>query len=330
MGISQAPSDGPQESSAPVAGPLASGDAAAELEALRDFFDNAAIGLRWVDSRGIIVRVNGAELGLLGYELDEYLGHHIGEFHEDQDVVRDILARLASGETLHNYEANMWAKDGTTRDVIIDSSARFVDGAFAHTRCFTREITHQTRTTEQALHESEALYRSLAGALPALIVTTTASGEIEEIDENYGEYTGLTLAEARDWSKHQVIHPEDVEQAMSFWTQALSTGEPMQNEMRLRRHDNVYRWYLVQGTPVRGSTGRVLRWVTVNVDIEDRKRTEAHDQYLAETTAKLISPLGSTDMLSQIARLAVPVLSDAVRHRLVRRHERNRPHRNSR
>src|SRR4029079_16467472 len=88
---------------------------AAELDDLRDFFDNAAIGLHWVDRDGLVTRVNRAELELLGYTSDEYLGHHIGEFHEDETIAGDILTRLASGEILHNYEARMRAKDGSTK-----------------------------------------------------------------------------------------------------------------------------------------------------------------------------------------------------------------------
>jgi PAS domain S-box-containing protein len=56
----------------------------------------------------------------------------------------------------------------------------------------------------------------------------------------------------------------------------------MQNEMRLRRHDGVYRWHLVEGKPVRNLLGLIARWVTVSVDIEERKLAEAYERYLAE------------------------------------------------
>ncbi len=294
----------------PQASPEATEDAAsAELEDLRDFFDNAAVGLHWVDASGVILRANQCELDLLGFDAAEYIGHNISEFHQSQEVLADILARLGRGETLHNYPATMVAKDGSARHVLIDSSVRFVDGEFGHTRCLTREITDQVHA-EQALRETEALYHSLVGVLPALVVTTSPTGEIEDVDDNYREYTGLTREEARDWRQHQVIHPDDLDRAMAVWTTAIASGEPMQNEMRLRRHDGEYRWYLVQGTPVQGPDGEIIRWVTVNIDIEDRKRREAHDRYLAEATAKLVSPLGSTNMLAEIARLAVPGLAD--------------------
>ena len=163
---------------------------------------------------------------------------------------------------------------------------------------------------QQEHRESERRFRSLADTLPALVVTTSTEGEIVQIDQSYHEYTGLTLEQARDWEHHQVIHPDDVDQAMGVWNAALSSGEPLQNEMRLRRHDGVYRWHLMQAKPVLGPEGIIEKWVTVSVDIEERKRAEARDRYLAATTAKLVSSLEHQDLLGEIARLAVPALAD--------------------
>src|SRR5687767_13159696 len=69
-------------------------------EDLEDFFENAAVGLHIVDHRGIIVRANKAELAMLGYRAEEYIGQHISAFHMDPDVIADILARLGQGEEI--------------------------------------------------------------------------------------------------------------------------------------------------------------------------------------------------------------------------------------
>jgi PAS domain S-box-containing protein len=97
---------------------------------LEDFFENGAVGLHWVASDGSILRVNQAELDLLGYNRDEYVGRHIADFHADRHVIDDILARLARGEKLDKYEARLKAKDGSIKHVLITSNARFQDGQF--------------------------------------------------------------------------------------------------------------------------------------------------------------------------------------------------------
>jgi PAS domain S-box-containing protein len=120
---------------------------------LSDFFENATVALHWAGPDGIIQRVNRAELEMLGYERDEYVGRHIAEFHVDAPVIADILARLASGEEIHAYEARLRRKDGTIKHVRIDSSVYFKAGEFIHTRCFTRDVTDLKETeARQRLH----------------------------------------------------------------------------------------------------------------------------------------------------------------------------------
>src|SRR5215208_3533168 len=74
---------------------------------LSDFIENAAVGLHWVGADGRILWANKAELDLLGYTQEEYVGRHIAEFHDDKDSIKDILARLTRDETLHGYEARL-------------------------------------------------------------------------------------------------------------------------------------------------------------------------------------------------------------------------------
>lgn len=82
---------------------------------LSDLFENAPTAIHWVGADGTILRANDVELNALGYARDEYVGHHIAEFHVDRPVIDDILRRLAKGETLRDYGARMRAKDGTIK-----------------------------------------------------------------------------------------------------------------------------------------------------------------------------------------------------------------------
>jgi PAS domain S-box-containing protein len=117
---------------------------------LRDFLENAVEGMHWVNADGTIMWANKAELELLGYSSDEYIGRPIADFHADAHKMTDILERLARGEELREYEAELRCKDGSSRWVLINSNVRWVNGQFDHTRCFTRDIT-QRKLAEQAL-----------------------------------------------------------------------------------------------------------------------------------------------------------------------------------
>ena len=108
---------------------------------LSDFLETAVESLHRVGPKGTILWANKAELDLLGYTAEEYVGHHISEFHTDRVVIEDILGRLIRGESLRNYPAQVRCKDGSIKDVLINSNALWQDGEFIHTRCFTRDIT---------------------------------------------------------------------------------------------------------------------------------------------------------------------------------------------
>src|SRR5690349_2921172 len=120
---------------------------------LRDFIETSTICLHWVGADGTILWANQAELDLLGYERDQYVGRNITEFHADKPVIEDILCCLSRGETLREYPARLRHRDGSTRYVLINSSVLFEEGKFVHTRCFTRDVTalrqEQDRREEQ-------------------------------------------------------------------------------------------------------------------------------------------------------------------------------------
>jgi len=120
-------------------------------EPLRDFLDNATIPIHWVGPDGTILRANRAELALLGYSADEYIGRRIADFHVDRTVIDDILRRLEAGETLRDYPARLRCKDGSIRYVVIDSSVYRDGDRFVHSRCFTRDVTHTRLADDERL-----------------------------------------------------------------------------------------------------------------------------------------------------------------------------------
>jgi PAS domain S-box-containing protein len=111
------------------------------IDELNDFIENASIPLHWVNGSGIILWANQAELDLLGYTKEEYIGAHISNFHVDKDVIENMLTRLTRKETLTNYPARLRRKNGEIRSVIINSNVRWDGDKFIHTRCFTRDIS---------------------------------------------------------------------------------------------------------------------------------------------------------------------------------------------
>jgi PAS domain S-box-containing protein len=175
---------------------------------LAEFFENATIGLHWVGPDGTILRANRAELEMLGYSREEYVGHPIADFHADKDVIFDILKRLQAGEKLDEYPARLRCKDGSIRDVLIDSSVMWRDGEFVHTRCFTRDVTERKRA-EAALRQSQEQLAAELEATTRLHALSTRLLTAVDLHEALDDVLqGALLACRAKFGNVQLFNPE--------------------------------------------------------------------------------------------------------------------------
>jgi formate hydrogenlyase transcriptional activator len=74
-----------------------------------------------------------------------------------------------------------------------------------------------------------------------------------------------------------IVHPDDMPTVRAT-LRDLAAGIGGEVEVRMRRHDGEYRWYLARNAPLRDDEGRVIRWFATGTDIEDLKRSEQRMQ----------------------------------------------------
>lgn len=270
-------------------------------EELSEFFENATVGLHWVGPDGTILRVNRAELELLGYSREEYLGRHIAEFHADEDVIRDILDRLSAGERLTEYPARLRCKDGSIKHVLIDSSVRWKDDNFIHTRCFTRDITERTRV-EEALVDARSRLQAALEAGSIATWTWDIPNDRVFADSKLAQLFNLSPEEAEGGLLDQFlasIHPDDAGRLTTALDQAVQRDELYETDYRIVQADGSVRWVTARGRPERDAAGRAIRMPGVLVDITARKLLEQalrdtdrrKDEFLATLAHELRNPL---------------------------------------
>ena len=262
----------------------AEGELRRSEQELADFFENATIGLHWVGPDGTIQRANQAELDMLGYSREEYVGRPIADFHVDEEVICDILERLQAGENLVEYPARLRCKDGSIKEVLIDSNVLWRDGEFVHTRCFTRDITERKQAEAKA-REQEQRFRQLADAMPQIVWTARPDGNIDYLNRRWTEFTGLPeMVGNESWGP--LLHPDDALPASKRWAHSVDSGAPFEMELRLLdRRQQVYRWHLIRTVAAHDDSGKVVRWFGTSTDIHEQKRSEQSARYLAEASA---------------------------------------------
>lgn len=246
-----------------------------------DFVENAAVGLHWVGADGTILWANQAELDLLGYARDEYIGRHIAEFHADRDVINDILYRLSNKQTLHDYRARLRHKDGSIRHVLITSNVRWDNERFLHTRCFTRDITED----EQA-EESRALLASIVESSDDAILSKDIEGIILSWNQGAERLYGYSAQEVIGHPVSLLASPERADDFPRIMG-TLKRGERVDHyeTERMRKDGGIVQVSLVI-SPIRDASGQIVGASDIGRDITERKQLEEErEQLLASEQA---------------------------------------------
>src|SRR5262245_26350279 len=116
--------------------------------------------------------------------------------------------------------------------------------------------------------------RRVIEALPGLIWTALPDGEIDFLNQGWSAYTGLSHIQSYGRGWQTAIHPEDLPGFLDRWRSILAASEPCELEARLRRVDGDYRRFLIRIRPLADSSGRIVKWCGISIDIENRTRRE--------------------------------------------------------
>jgi PAS domain S-box-containing protein len=242
---------------------------------LRQCLNHAAEGLHWVGPDGTILWANQTELDLLGYSPEEYIGHHIADFHVDRHVIDDILARLARGETLLNYEARLRRKDGSVRHVLINSNVLWRDDEFLHTRCFTRDVTDRKAADDLIRRLAEIVEHS-----EDAIISQDLNGIVTSWNPAAERLYGYAASEIIGRSI-RVIIPPGRENEESAGVTRVGQGErvPSFDTVRLHKNGSAVDVALTI-SPIRDRDGVIVGASKMARNIGARKRLEARDRFL--------------------------------------------------
>jgi PAS domain S-box-containing protein len=144
----------------------------------------------------------------------------------------------------------------------------------AHLGQVFNDTARRLRDLYATLQQSEDRLRLVIDTIPAHVWSTRADGSVDFVNRRWLETTGLTMEHAlgSDWAS--VVHPDDLARYADKWRSALAAGEPTESEVRLRRPDGNYRWWLTRTVPLRDEQGNIVKWYGTAIDIEDRKRAE--------------------------------------------------------
>ncbi len=135
------------------------------------------------------------------------------------------------------------------------------------------DLIDQVRKS-RAMQRIEDRFRLLVETTSALTWSCHPSGLPAVAQPSWTAFTGQSGEEmlGTGWSK--MVHPDDVTVAFEQWNASVRQGVPFRLEYRVRRRDGEYRWMSVHAVPVLDEAGRIVEWIGMNLDINERKQLE--------------------------------------------------------
>ena len=134
------------------------------------------------------------------------------------------------------------------------------------------QLPFRAKPVEESLVPNERDH--VVDALPGLVWSATPSGHVEFLNRRWREYVGLAFDSSPAVNWQAAVHPDDYAQWSTRWATIPSTHQPFELELRLRRADGAYRWFVCRAAPETDDSNRVVRWCGLLTDIDDRKRAE--------------------------------------------------------
>ncbi len=194
---------------------------------------------------------------------------------EDKAFVRQMIERATQGGKDFDIDHRLLMPDKRIKYLHVTAHRRSDDSRDVEFIGAVKDVT-AAKIAEQKLEQDEAELRQLINFVPEHVLVMDADGGRLYENQAMREYFGTSLEniQAKDFYK-KFVHPEDVASgALEERERAVLRGEPWEGELRLRRKDGEYRWFLIRSNPLRDQEGNVIRRYATATDIEDRKRAE--------------------------------------------------------
>jgi PAS domain S-box-containing protein len=266
-------------------------EAAAMACQLRLITDAVPAQISYIDSGLIYRSVNAAYEKVWSLPREQIIGMSVEELIGPETFahVLPYLNRVRAGEAV-KFETRFGGENARYREIsfVPDKGDGTVRGFFA----LIVDITER-KHLELALKKGEERFRQITEAIPQIVYTADKHGRTEYINRQWFDYTGINPENYTPEIGNHSLHPDDLMEVRGIWEDAVRKGEPWEARARLRRHDGMYRWFLIRVVPFKDAQGMLTGWFGTSTDIHDQKMAQAELQRLADEQERSLAHMDS-------------------------------------
>jgi formate hydrogenlyase transcriptional activator len=238
----------------------------------------------------------------LGIDTGASWDSHIPFLHpDDHDETRRIWSNCLRTERAGDVSFRAVNAQGEYRWFLSRAEPlRARDGTVLYWIGINLDIEERVQA-EKVVRKSESEFRQILDLAPQFIAVCGPKNERIYANRIALDYLGVTLGEwmgdRSNADGRPEIHLDDAARLYAQWKAASSNGDPFEIEVRMRRSDGTYRWFLARFNPLRDDDGQIQRWYCACTDIEDRKR---HEESLLQENAALRAELKQSSVPDEI------------------------------
>ena len=211
---------------------------------------------------------------------------------QDRAFFQQFLDSVSQSGNEFEHEYRLQLADGRVKHVHAIAHALQDESGNREFIGAVSDITERKMAEEKIRHHEREL-RTLVDAIPAYVGTALPDGSVDFISQSWLNYTGLSKEQGMGWGWESAIHPEDSDRVLGNWRTALAAGTPVEHEVRFRRADGSYQWFLNRCLPLRNDEGNIIKWYATNTNIDELKQTECALQTQEKELAGIIETIPS-------------------------------------
>ena len=268
-----------------------------------------------LDAHGVVVDINTTAIESIACRREDVIGRIFWETawwspaEDTKAGCRELFMRALAGESVQAEVDYYFSPAGRGRVDTVFTPVRNNAGEVATIFAVGVDITYRAQV-EKARADSEQRYRLQAELNPHILWTSWPDGRLDTINHSGLEYVGLGLERMREDGWRQLLHVDDRPALRQLWKRALETGEPLDVDCRIRRHDQQYRWHKVRAKCLRDPQGKIVQWFGCGFDIEDlqlaraaaEEANRAKSAFLSSMSHEIRTPMNAIIGMTSILR----------------------------